>query len=138
MIERLLVKNTLNLYLIDSLFRNEFPYASELSAYSLKMQKKNTTMDSLYFGRNAIQHLQDINKGVYITIPLGTSGDYRFVSHFIFSPSTVTQKMTNLVILSSMAVVGVAIIFFVLLYQLQRQMNRFYLQEKRVWVLSMT
>ena len=130
--ERLFEKNKLDLQTVDSLFRNNFLHASELSAYSFKMQEKDKTTDSLYFGKNRIQQLNDTTKGVYITIPLGTSGTYRFVSHFIFKPTTATQRMTVLVIISGVAVVAVALILFVLLYQLQRQINRLHSQEKRV------
>lgn len=37
--ERLLEKETLNLQIIDSLFRDDFQYASELSVYSIKTIK---------------------------------------------------------------------------------------------------
>lgn len=132
MTEMLLVEDTLNLHMIDSLFRRNFPHTSELSAYSLITKEKDKTTDSLYFGINAVQQLNDTTKGVYITIPLGTSGTYRFVSHFIFKPTTATQRMAVLVIISGVAVVAVALILFVLLYQLQRQINRLHSQEMRV------
>ncbi|SEA01123.1 Histidine kinase-, DNA gyrase B-, and HSP90-like ATPase [Porphyromonadaceae bacterium KH3R12] len=132
MTEMLLEENTLDLNRIDSLFRNNFLHTSELSAYSFITKEKDTTTDSLYFGINAMQQLNDTTKGVYITVPLGTSGTYRFVSHFIFKPATDTRRMTILVIISGVAVVAVALIFFVLLVQLQRQMHRLYSQEKRV------
>ncbi|WP_352422600.1 HAMP domain-containing sensor histidine kinase [Proteiniphilum sp.] len=130
-IERLFYKNKLDLPAIDSIFKINFPYTSELSAYTFQMQEKGTSIDSLYFGINAIQQLNDTTKGVYISIPLGTSGNYRFVSHFIFRPTTAIQRMKNLVILSSVAVMAVAIILFILVYQLQQQMRRLQFQEKR-------
>ncbi|WP_148038824.1 hypothetical protein [Proteiniphilum sp. X52] len=86
----------------------------------------------MYFGKNRIQQLNDTTKGVYISIPLGTSDTYRFVSHFIFNPTTATQRMTLLVVISGVAVVAVALILSVLLLQLGRQINRLHLQEKRV------
>lgn len=132
MTEMLLVEDSLDLYMIDSLFQTNFPYASELLAYSLKTEKKEKTIESLYFGENYVQLPADTTKGVYVTIPLGTSGTYRFVSHFIFKPTTATQRMTMLVIISGVAVVAVAFILFVLLFQLRRQMNRLHLQEMRV------
>ena len=130
--ERLFEKSTLDLQTVDSLFQTNFPYASELSAYSLKTLEKDKTIDSLYVGNNTSKQLNDTTKGVYITIPLGTSGTYRFVSHFIFKPTTATQRMTALVTLSGVAVVAVAIILFVLFYQLQRQMDRLQSQETRI------
>lgn len=132
MTEMLLVDDTLNLHMIDSLFRNNFLHASELSFYSFKMRERDKTTDSLYVGKNRIQQLNDTTKGIYITIPLGTSGNYRFVSHFIFKPATATKQMTVLVILSGVAVVAVAVILFVLLFQLQQQIDRLQSQEKRV------
>ncbi len=132
MAEKLLIRDTLDLYKIDSLFQDNFPYISELSAYSFKMKEKDRTTDSLYFGVNAAQQLNDTTKGVYATIPLGTSGNYQFVSHFIFKPTTATQQMTMLVILSAIAVVAVALILFVFLFQLQQQINKLQSQEKRV------
>ena len=132
MIEMLMVKDRLDLIVIDSLFQTNFPYASELSAYSLKTLEKDKPIDSLYFGENAVQLLNDTTKGVYITIPLGTSGTYRFVSHFVFQPTTATKRMTALVALSGVAVVAVAIILFVLMYQLQRQMVRLQSQKTRI------
>lgn len=130
--ERLFEKNKLDLQTVDSLFRNNFLHASELSAYTFKIQEKYKTTDSLYFVTNATQQLNDTTKGVYITILLGTSGTYRFVSHFIFKPTTATQRMTVLVVISGIAVVAVAFILFVLLFQLRQQMNRLHSQEKRV------
>ncbi|OJV87176.1 MAG: hypothetical protein BGO34_12550 [Bacteroidia bacterium 44-10] len=132
MTEKLLIRDTLNLYRIDSLFQSNFPYISELSAYSFQMKEKDRTTDSLYFGVNATRQRNDTTKGVYTTIPLGTSGNYRFVSHFIFKPATATKQMTVLVILSGVAVVAVAVILFVLLFQLQQQIDRLQSQEKRV------
>ena len=129
--ERLFDNNTLNLQTVDTLFQNKFPYTTELSAYSFEMQEKSITTDSLYSGTKAIKQLNDTTKGIYITMPLGTSGNYRFISHFIFKPTTATQRMTILVIISAVAVVAVAIIFFVLLYQLQQQLYRLQFQEKR-------
>ena len=132
MAEMLLEKETLNLHIIDSLFRNNFQYASELLSYSLKTEKYNEITDSLYFGSNAIKQLNDTTKGVFITIPLGTSGTYRFISHFIFKQSTITRSLIGLAAMSGIAVIAVAIILFLLLYQLQRQMYRLHLQEKQV------
>lgn len=132
MAEMLLEKEKLNLQVIDSLFRNDFQYTSELSAYSLKTEKHNETTDSLYFGDNAIKQLSDSTKGVFVSIPLGTKGTYRFVSHFIFKSSTITHRLVGLAAMSGIAVVAVAIILFLLLYQLQQQMNRLLLQEKHV------
>jgi hypothetical protein len=66
MTEMLLAKDTLNLYPIDSLFRSNFLYTSELSAYSFTTKEKDKTLDSLYFGINATQQLNDTTKGVYI------------------------------------------------------------------------
>lgn len=130
--ERLLEKENLNLQIIDSLFRDDFEYAPELLAYSLKTTKYNETTDSLYFGNNAIKQLNDTTKGVFITIPLGTSGTYRFVSHFVFKPSTITRRLVGLAAMSGVAIIAVAIFVFLLLYQLQRQMFRLQSQEKRV------
>ena len=132
MTEMLLVKDTLDLYMIDSLFQTNFPYASEILAYSLKTKKNEQTIDSLYFGENSVRQPDDTTKGVYVTIPLGTSGTYRFVSHFIFKPTTATQRMTMLVIISGIAVVAITFILFLLLMQLRRQMNRLHSQEMRV------
>ena len=131
MAEMLLEKETLNLQVMDSLFRDDFQYASELLAYSLRTMKYNETTDSLFFGNNAIKQLNDTTKGVFITIPLGTSGTYRFVSHFIFKPSTITRRLVGLAVMSGIAVTAVAIILFLLLYQLQRQIYRLQSQEKR-------
>lgn len=130
--ERLLEKEALNLQIIDSLFRDDFQYASELLAYSLKTTKKNETTDSLYFGNNAIRQLNDTTKGVFITIPLGTSGTYRFISHFIFKPSTITRRLVGLTTMSGIAVIAVAINLFYLIFQLKRQIYRLQLQEKQV------
>lgn len=69
--ERLLEKEALNLQIIDSLFRDDFQYASELLAYSLKTTKKNETTDSLYFGNNAIRQLNDTTKGVFYHYSFG-------------------------------------------------------------------
>jgi signal transduction histidine kinase len=132
MTEMLLVKDTLDLYMIDSLFQTNFPYASKLLAYSFKTEKNEQTIDSLYFGENYVRQPDDTTKGVYVIIPLGTSGTYRFVSHFIFKPTTATQRMTMLVIISGIAVVAITFILFVLLMQLRRQLNRLHSQEMRV------
>ena len=132
MAEKLLEKESLNLQIIDSLFRDNFQYAPELLVYSLKTMKNNETTDSLYFGNNAIKQLNDTTKGVYITTPLGTSGAYRFVSHFIFKPTTITRRLVGLAVMSAIAVVAVAIILFSLLSQLQQQIYRLNTQEKRV------
>ncbi len=132
MAEKLLEKESLNLQIIDSLFRDNFQYAPELLVYSLKTMKNNETTDSLYFGNNAIKQLNDTTKGVYITTPLGTSGAYRFVSHFIFKPTTITRRLVGLAVMSAIAVVAVAIILFSLLSQLQQQIYRLQSQEKRV------
>jgi hypothetical protein len=91
----------------------------------------------LYFGKNSTQQLNDTTKGVYITIPLGTSGTYRFTSHFIFKPTTATQRMTALVAMSVVAVVAVAFILFVLMYQLQRPMGlESAANDPKAWTLS--
>lgn len=132
MIEMLLAKDSLNLLVIDSIFQTNFPYISELLAYSLKIEKDNEPTDSLYFGKNALHQLNDPSKGVFIIIPLGTSGKHQFVSHFIFKPTVVTRRQITLVCLSAVAVIAVACILFILLFQLQRQMVRMQLQEKRV------
>ena len=129
--EKLLEQSKLDLQTVDTLFHTNFPYATELSAYSLKIEKGNETTDSLFFGKNALQQLNDTTKGVYIGIPLGTSGVHRFVSHFIFKPTTTTQRMTVHIAISGVAVIAVAFILFILLYQLQRQMARLQSQEKR-------
>lgn len=130
--EMLFEKENLNLQVVDSLFHIDFQYASELLAYSFKTEKHNETIDSLYFGNNAIKQLEDSTKGVFITIPLGTSNTYRFVSHFVFKPSTVTRRLMGLAAMSGIAVIAVALILFVLLFQLQRQIYRLQLQEKNV------
>lgn len=96
------------------------------------IKEKEKTVDSLYVGNSAIQKLNDTTKGIYITVPLGTSGTHLFNSHFIFKPSTATQQLTILVIISGIAVIAVALILFILLNQLQRQIIRLNLQEKRV------
>lgn len=132
MTEMLLEKKSLDLHVTDSLFRSNFPYASELLAYSLKMRQNNITVDSLIYGNNAAKQLDNTAKGVYITIPLGTSGTYQFVSQYVFKPAVVTRRLMNLVWLSGVAVIAVACILFALLFQLQRQMNRLQRQEKRV------
>lgn len=132
MAEMLLEKESLNLRTIDSLFQDDFQYASELLSYSFKTEKHNKTTDSLYIGNNAIKALNDTTKGVFITIPLGTSDTYRFVSHFIFKPSTITRRLVGLAVMSAIAVIAVAIILFLLLYQIQRQMYRLQSQEKQV------
>lgn len=132
MTELLLEKEPLNLQIIDSLFQNDFQYTSELLFYSFKTEKHYKTTDSLYFGNNAIKQLNDTTKGVFITIPLGTSGAYRFVSHFIFKPSTVTRRLMGLAAMSGVAVIAVALILFVLLFQLQRQIYKLQSQEKQV------
>lgn len=130
--EVLLEKERLNLQVIDSLFRNNFQYASEILTYSFKAEKQNEIIDSLYFGNKATNQLNDTTKGVYISIPLGTSGTYRFVSHFVFKPSTITRRLVGLAAMSGIAVVAVAIILFSLLFQLQQQMYRLQSHEKRV------
>lgn len=132
MTEMLLEKDTLNLSIIDSLFRNNFDYSSEISAYMLEVQRDKETINSLSFGKNAIKQLNDTTKGVLIAIPLGTSGAYRFVSHFVFKPSTITRRLVGLAAMSGVAIIAVAIIVFLLLSQLQRQMLRLQSQEKRV------
>ena len=132
MTEMLLEKDTLNLSIIDSLFQNNFSYSSEISAYMLEVQRGKETVNSLFFGNKAIKQLNDTTKGIFIAIPLGTSGTYRFVSHFIFKPSTVTRRLAGLAAMSGVAVIAVAIVLFLLLYQLQRQMYRLQLQEKQV------
>ncbi len=132
MTEMLLARDTLDLYSIDSLFKSHFPHVSELSAYSFKIEQKGKTKDSLYFGTNAVQQLNDTTKGVYIAVPLGTSGNYRVLSHFIFKPTITIRRMTVLVAMSGIAVVAVAFILFAMLYQLQQQINRLHFQEKQV------
>lgn len=132
MTEMLLEKDTLNLSVIDSLFRNNFSYSSEISSYKLEMQGDKETINSLSFRKNAIKQLNDSTKGVLIAIPLGTSGTYRFVSHFVFKPSTITRRLVGLAAMSGVAIIAVAIIVFLLLYQLQRQMLRLQSQEKKV------
>lgn len=131
MAEKLFEKNTINLQAVDTLFRNNFPYTEELSGYFFKMQKGDETIDSLLVGKNNTQLLNDTTTGVFVTIPLGTSGTYRFVSHFEFRPSTMTRSMMAPVWLSGVAVIAVALILFTLLFRLQRQMVRLQLQEKR-------
>lgn len=131
MTEMLFEKNTINLQALDTLFHNNFPYTEELSGYFFKMQKGDETIDSLLVGKNTTQLLNDTTTGVFVTIPLGTSGTYRFVSHFEFRPSTMTRSMMAPVWLSGVAVIAVAIILFMLLFRLQRQMVRLQLQEKR-------
>ena len=132
MTEMLFASDTLDLIAIESLFQRNFSHFTEISAYSFSIKEKEKTVDSLYVGSNAIQQLNDTSKGVYITVPLGTSGTYRFNSHFIFKPATATQQLTILVIISGLAVIAVALILFILLNQLQRKILRLNIQEKRV------
>lgn len=132
MTEILFASETLDLIAIDSLFRRNFSHFAEISAYFFSIKEKEKTVDSLYVGNSAIQKLNDTTKGIYITVPLGTSGTHLFNSHFIFKPSTATQQLTILVIISGIAVIAVALILFILLNQLQRQIIRLNLQEKRV------
>lgn len=131
MTEMLFDENTINLQAIDTLFQENFPYSNELSKYYFKTQKGDETIDSLLVGKSAMHLLNDTTKGVYITIPLGTSGIYRFTSHFVFGPSTITRRMMVPAWLSGVAVIAVAIILFVLLLSLKKQMDRMQLQEKR-------
>ena len=131
MTEMLFEKNTINLQAVDTLFNNTFPFTNELSGYFFKMQKGDETIDSLLVGKNTTQLLNDTTTGVSITIPLGSSGTYRFVSNFEFRPSTMTRSMMAPVWLSGVAVIAVALILFMLLFRLQRQMVRLELQEKR-------
>lgn len=131
MTEKLFDKNTINLKAIDTLFQKNFPYSDELSNYFFKTQKGDETIDSLLVGKSSMRLLNDTTTGVFIAIPLGTSGSYRFISHFEFRPSTMTRRMMAPAWLSGVAVIAVAIILFVLLLNLKRQMNRLQLQEKR-------
>lgn len=132
MTEVLLEKESLNLLAVDSLFQNNFQYASELLAYSFKTEKNNKTTDSLYFGNNAVKQLNDTTKGVFINIPLGTSETHLFVSHFVFEPSAITRRLVRLAAMSAVAVIAVALILFVLSFQLQQQIYRLQSHEKNV------
>lgn len=130
--EMLFEKGGLNLRSVDTLLHVNFPHMEELSAYSLAIQKQEVTTDSLFFGKNISCPLKDTAKGITIILPLGTSGTYRFVSHFVFEPAPITRRMIALISLSGVAVIAVAIILFMLLFQLQQQMYRMQLHEKRV------
>lgn len=131
MTEMLFEKNSISLQAVDTIFQINFPYTDELISYYFKMQKRNETIDSLFVDKSASPQLNDTTTGVFITIPLGTSGAYRFVSHLMFGPSTMTRRMMAPAWLSGVAVIAVAIILFVLLLSLKRQMNRLQLQEER-------
>lgn len=132
MTEMLLESNTLNLHAIDSLFQGNFPHISELSTYTFKVQENERNIDSLYWGINTTQLLNNTTKGMFITLPLGTSDTYRFIAHFIFKPATAMRHMTKLAAIPGVAVVSVAVILYVLLVQLQRKKVRLEGQEKRV------
>ena len=80
MTEKLFDKNTINLKAIDTLFQKNFPYSDELSNYFFKTQKGDETIDSLLVGKSSMRLLNDTTTGVFIAIPLGTSGSYRFIS----------------------------------------------------------
>ncbi|MDO5665050.1 MAG: HAMP domain-containing sensor histidine kinase [Bacteroidia bacterium] len=132
MAEKLLEEEPLNLSIIDSLLHVNFPYASEFSVYSLKMKKGQETTNLLYYGKNVEKQLNDTTKGAFIAIPLGTSGTHLFVSRFVFKPSIITRRLTALIVMSGIAVIAVAILLFVLLFQLKRQIVRLQVHEKRV------
>ncbi|MDD4516817.1 HAMP domain-containing sensor histidine kinase [Massilibacteroides sp.] len=132
MTELLFEKDSLDLKAIDSLLLNNFPHYKEVSTYGLKMQNKSQTTDSLYYGKNAFRQLSDTTTGVYLSIPLGTSGTYRFVSHFVFKPSSMTRNLMFPVWLSGIAVIAVGMILFLLFARLQQQRQRLQRQEIRV------
>lgn len=114
-IEDLLNENKLRIEPIDSLFKQEFALYSQIESYIMTIQKKDSTLRALHKENNISTILN--NKGYTFVLPLGVSGKYSFETQVSYTPTSFTNQLLSLSILSAIAII---IISLLILYQLYR------------------
>lgn len=121
--EDLLQENKIPLEPIDSLFRKEFAFYPEIAAYSMSIEKNDSTMRDRYVGQHARTVLKDTANGVNILIPIGKTGKYRYHAQVVFRPTIFTQRLRSAVAFSAIAIILISILLIYQLAGLKRQAN---------------
>lgn len=119
--EDLLAENKIRLEPMDSLFRKTFAHYREIAAYSMHIQKNDSTMRELYDGKSAKKALADSTAGATVLIPLGQSGAYTHKTHVVFKPTVFTQRLRSVSAISAVAVIVIAMLLTYQLFRLRRQ-----------------
>jgi hypothetical protein len=120
---RPLQENKIPLEPIDSLFRKEFAFYPEIAAYSMSIEKNDSTMRDRYGGQHARTVLKDTANGVNILIPIGKTGKYRYHAQVVFRPTIFTQRLRSAVAFSAIAIILISILLIYQLAGLKRQAN---------------
>lgn len=119
--EDLLKENKIPLEPIDSLFRKEFAHYDEIAAYSMSIQKNDSSMRELRVGEKAQTILKDTTSGVFVNIPLGKGDAYTYKANVVFKPTIFTQRLLSVTTLSALAVVLISLLLLYQLLQLRRK-----------------
>ena len=121
-----LQSNQIKVSFIDSVFRKNYPRINEVSFYSLKLYKKNSSIDSISYGK------KPLTSPFKIDIPLGSKKIYHFKAYFNLKPSAQVRNMLFSIGITSIAIILVALFMIFQLLLLRKRTLQLQWREKSV------